>query len=305
MNQTNIFQPIAEFFKYMSEPLDLSLLRSFVAVADCGGILHAAPRVGRSQSAVSLQMQRLEADVGRKLFQREGRNLRLNPVGQELLLHARRLLQMSEAALASLRRPEETGVVRIGVPEDYAAVLPPALARFAQSHPLAEIELVCAPTAPLMARIEAGAVDVAVITRDKRQPYGLLRREPFVWVAAQEHGAWLREPLPVALFEQGNTARRHAVEALQRADRPYRVACSSESPLGLIAAARAGLAVAGLVACCVPPDLTVLGEAEGLPALCPFDLSLVMAPGEPSPLAARLKAFLLQDLSEADDQAGA
>lgn len=286
----------------MPAPLDLTLLRSFVAIADCGSILAAAPRVGRSQSAVSLQMQKLEADIGRKLFQRDGRNLRLNPAGEELLLHARRLLQMSETALASLRRPEVTGVVRIGLPEDYAATLPPVLARFAQAHPLAEIELVCAPSPPLMALIEAGSVDVAVITRTKNQPYGLLRRERFVWAAAAEHAAWLRDPLPVALFEPGNTARRHAVEALQKADRPYRVACSSASPLGLIAAARAGLAVAGLVASCVPPDLSVIGEAECLPPLRPFDLSLVMARGEPSPLATRLHAFLLRELSDGTEE---
>lgn len=286
----------------MANPIDLTLLRSLVAIADCGSILAAAPRVGRSQSAVSLQMQKLEADIGRKLFLRDGRNLRLNPAGEELLLHARRLLQMSDTALASLRRPEDTGVVRIGLPEDYAATLPPVLARFAQAHPLAEIELVCAPSPPLMALIEAGSVDVAVITRTKNQPYGLLRRERFVWAAAAEHAAWLRDPLPVALFEPGNTARRHAVEALQKAERPYRVACSSASPLGLIAAARAGLAVAGLVASCVPPDLSVIGEAEGLPPLRPFDLSLVMARGEPSPLANRLHAFLLRELSDGTEE---
>lgn len=287
----------------MPDPIDLTLLRSFVAIADCGSILAAAPRVGRSQSAVSLQMQRLEADVGRILFHRDGRNLRLNAAGEELLLHARRLLQMSDTALASLREPEETGLVRIGLPEDYAATLPPVLARFAQAHPLAEIELVCAPTPPLMALIEAGSVDVAVVTRTGNQPFGLLRRERFVWAAAREHAAWLRDPLPVALFEPGNTARRHAVEALQKADRPYRVACSSASPLGLIAAARAGLAVAGLVASCVPPDLVVLGEAEGMPALRPFDLSLVMARGEPSRLANRLHAFLLRELSDGAEDA--
>ncbi len=90
----------------MANPLDLTLLRSFVAVIDCGSIQLAAARVGRSQSAVSMQIKRLEEDVGRHLFQREGRNLRPNPAGEDLLIHARRLLRLSDDAMASLRRPK-------------------------------------------------------------------------------------------------------------------------------------------------------------------------------------------------------
>ena len=126
----------------MTTPLDLTLLRSFVAVIDCGSIQLAAARVGRSQSAVSMQIKRLEDDVGRPLFQREGRSLRPNPAGQDLLLHARRLLRLSDEAMASLRQPEASGVVRVGVPEDYAArLLTPTLARFGQDFPLAELEV--------------------------------------------------------------------------------------------------------------------------------------------------------------------
>lgn len=248
-------------------------------------------------------MQRLEEDIGRPLFRREGRALRLNRAGEELLLHARRLLRLSDETLASLRHPEEAGVVRFGVPEDYAAfLLPRVLARFAQEHPLAEIELTCEPSPPLLKRLEAGMLDLALVTRGPNQPFAVLRRERFVWAAAPEHGAWLREPLPVALFEPGNVARRYAVEALQGAERPYRVACSCPSPLGVIAAAQAGLAVAGLVEACVPPGLKVLGDAEGLPPLPMFDLSLVHGPEEPSNLVARLHDFLLRELSREDPE---
>ncbi|MBN8631432.1 MAG: LysR family transcriptional regulator [Rhodobacterales bacterium] len=281
------------------QPLDLSLLRSFVALIDCGSIQLAADRVGRSQSAVSMQIKRLEEDVGRPLFQREGRNLRPNPAAQDLLLYARRLLRLSDEALASLRHTDAAGVVRLGLPEDYAAyLLTPTLARFGQEHPLAEIELTFESSPALLRLLEAGKLDLALVTRDPRQPFAVLRRERFVWAASPEHGAWLRDPLPVALFEAGDLARRFAVEALQAADRRYRVVSTTHSLLGLITVAQAGLAVVGLVESSLPAGLARLGEAEGLPSLPIFDLSMVPGPGEPTPLAQLLHEYLVRDLRD-------
>lgn len=285
----------------MRNPLDLTLLRSFVAVVEGGSVLQAAARVGRSQSAVSMQIQRLEDEVGRPLFRRDGRTLRPNPAGEELLLHARRLLRLSDEALASLNRAEEAGLVRLGVPEDYAAYLVlPALARFSQEYPLAEIELTCEASTALLQRIEAGRIDLALVTRYPHQPFAVLRRERFIWAARPEQEIWLRDPLPVALFEAGDIARRYAVEALQGADRPYRLVCSSRSLQGLVAVAQAGLAVVGLAESSVPPGLVKLGEAEGMPAVPMFDLSLVSAAGEPSRVAVQLRDFLERELGRTE-----
>jgi DNA-binding transcriptional LysR family regulator len=281
------------------QPLDLALLRSFVALIDCGSIQLAAARVGRSQSAVSMQIKRLEEDVGRPLFQREGRNLRPNPAAQDLLLYARRLLRLSDEAVASLQHTDAAGIVRLGLPEDYAAyLLTPTLARFGQEHPLAEIELTFESSPALLRLLETGKLDLALVTREPRQPFAVLRRERFVWAASPEHGAWLRDPLPVALFEAGDLARRFAVEALQAADRRYRVVSTTHSLLGLITVAQAGLAVVGLVESSLPAGLARLGEAEGLPALPVFDLSIVPGPGEPTPLAQLLHEYLVRDLRD-------
>lgn len=281
----------------MQNPLDLTLLRSFVAVIEGGSVLSASARVGRSQSAVSMQIQRLEEEVGRPLFRRDGRTLRPNPAGEELLLHARRLLRMSDEALASLRRPEDGGLIRFGVPEDYAAyLLLPVLSRFAQEHPLAEIELTCEPSSGLLERLGNGQIDLAVVTRYPNQPFAVLRRERVVWAATPEHQIWLRDPLPVALFEAGDIARRYAIEALQRADRPYRIACSSRSLHGLVAVAQAGLAVVGLAEASLPPGFITLTEADGLPQMPMFDLSLVTGPGEPQHMATLLRDFIQREL---------
>jgi DNA-binding transcriptional LysR family regulator len=281
----------------MADPLDLALLRSFLAVIDCGSVQHAAARVGRSQSAVSMQIRRLEEDVGRRLFQREGRSLRPNPAGEDLALQARRLLRLSDEVMAGLRRPEAAGLVRLGVPEDYAAyLLTPTLARFGREFPLAELELTFDSSPFLLRQLEAGKLDLALVTREPRQPFTVLRREGFVWAASPDHGAWLRDPLPVALFEAGDLARRLAVEALQTADRRYRVVSTTHSLLGLITVAQAGLAVVGLIESCLPPGLVRLGEAEGLPALPILDLSLIPGAGEPTPVAAHLAEFLTHEL---------
>lgn len=281
------------------QPLDLALLRSFVALIDCGSIQLAAARVGRSQSAISMQIKRLEEDIGRPLFQREGRNLRPNAAAQDLLLYARRLLRLSDEATATLRRTEAAGVVRLGLPEDYAAyLLRPTLARFGQDYPLAELELTFSSSPALLRLLDTGKLDLALITRDPRQPFAILRRERFVWAASPEHLAWTRDPLPVALFEADDLARRFAVEALQAADRRFRVVSTTHSLLGLITVAQAGLAVVGLVESSLPAGLQRLGEAEGLPPLPAFDLSLVPGPGEPSPLAQLLHDTLTRDLRE-------
>lgn len=281
----------------MSEPLDLTLLKSFVAVVDCGNIQFAADRVGRSQSAVSMQIKRLEEMVGRPLFLKEGRSLRLNPAGEELLLHARRLLRLSNEALASLRGGEAVGAVRLGMPEDYATwLLAPAISRFGQEYPLVEVELTFDKSPKLLALMEKGKLDLALVTREPGQSFSVFRRERFVWAASLEHKAWLRDPLPVALFDSGDIARRITLEALRDADIPFRVVSSTQSLLGMVALAQAGMAVVGMVESCLTAGLVPLGEAEGLPPLPVLELSLVTGLGETTAITARLSEYLAREL---------
>lgn len=283
----------------MPEPVDLALLRSFVAVMDSKSLALAAARVGRSQSAVSMQIKRLEEVIGRPLFQRDGRSLRPDPAATDLLIRARRMLRLSDEMLASFHRPDTAGQVRLGLPEDYAALLLPAvLSRFGSDNPLAEISLTFDDSRALLQQIAAGHLDLALVTRYPDQPFAVLRQERFVWAAAPEHAAWTRDPLPVALFEAADIARRLAIEALDEAGRPYRVVSSSRSLLGLVTVARAGLAVVGLAESSVPPELTILSEADGLPPLPIFDLSLVTAPGAATGPVAELAAVLRRDLAQ-------
>jgi DNA-binding transcriptional LysR family regulator len=281
----------------MAAPLDLNLLKTFVAVVESGSLSSAAPRVGRSQSAVSMQMQRLEETVGNQLLVRGPRAVTPNAAGEDFLIYARRLLKLSDEAWASVTRPKETGSVRLGVPDDYAAfLLPPVLSRFAEEHPLVTVELVCEQSTALVKTLAEGRLDLAIVTRLPDQPLDVIRLERFVWVASPNHVAWQADPLPVALFEPGCAARMNVLQALGDADRSYRCTYSSASLLGLVAVVQAGLAVAGLAQRSVPPSLRIIGTNEGLPVLPNLEIGILRNPLSTTPAVERLNDFLRRDL---------
>lgn len=283
----------------MAAPLDLNLLKTFVAVVESGSLSNAAPRVGRSQSAVSMQMQRLEEMVGNQLLVRGPRTVTPNAIGEDFLIYARRLLKLSDEAWASVTRPKETGSVRLGVPDDYAAfLLPPVLSRFAEDHPLVTVELVCEQSTALVKTLAEGRLDLAIVTRLPDQALDVIRLERFVWVASPNHVAWQADPLPVALFEPGCAARMNVLQALGQADRSYRCTYSSASLLGLVAVVQAGLAVAGLAQRSVPPSLRIIGGNEGLPALPDLEIGILRNPLSTAPAADRLHDFLRRDLAQ-------
>lgn len=281
----------------MAAPLDLNLLKTFVAVVESGSLSNAAPRVGRSQSAVSMQMQRLEEMVGNQLLVRGPRTVTPNATGEDFLIYARRLLKLSDEAWASVTRPKETGSVRLGVPDDYAAfLLPPVLSRFAEEHPLVTVDLVCEQSTALVKTLAEGRLDLAIVTRLPDQPLDVTRLERFVWVASPNHVAWQADPLPVALFEPGCAARINVLQALGDADRSYRCTYSSASLLGLVAVVQAGLAVAGLAQRSVPPSLRIIGTHEGLPVLPNLEIGILRNPLSTTPAVERLNDFLRRDL---------
>ncbi|PWJ94221.1 transcriptional regulator [Mesorhizobium loti] len=283
----------------MAAPLDLNLLKTFVAVVESGSLSNAAPRVGRSQSAVSMQMQRLEEMVGNQLLVRGPRTVIPNAVGEDFLIYARRLLKLSDEAWASVTRPKEIGSVRLGVPDDYAAfLLPPVLSRFAAEHPLVTVELICEQSTALVKTLAEGRLDLAIVTRLPEQPLDVIRLERFVWVASPNHVAWETAPLPVALFEPGCAARMNVLQALGDADRSYRCTYSSASLLGLIAVVQAGLAVAGLALRSVPPSLRIIGGNEGLPVLPDLEIGILRNPLSMTPAVERLNDFLRRDLAQ-------
>ncbi|MDR3096875.1 MAG: LysR family transcriptional regulator [Paraburkholderia sp.] len=258
----------------MNPEFDIDLLRTFAAVADAGSFTKAAVTVHRSQAAVSMQIKRLEQMLGTTLFTRDTRNLALTRPGSTLLEYARRALDLQEEAWSALVRPEVTGRVVLGAPDDYmAALLSPVLRRFSTLYPHVEIEIVCAQSVALGPMLADNKIDVAFVTRDKKLRGEFVRSEDMVWVGSPDDPAPLSiSPLPVGLYEHGSVARAHTVAALDAARIRYRAAYSSASLMGLMATVEAGIAVVALTRCSVPPRFEVLGEAQGLPKIEPLDI---------------------------------
>jgi DNA-binding transcriptional LysR family regulator len=281
----------------MSKVLDLDLLQTFVAVAETGSFTNAAPRVGRSQSAVSMQMQRLEQSLGKQILIRTPKAVVPSPAGNDLLSYARRLLKLSDEAWMTITRQPESGTVRLGIPDDYAAsLLPQVLRRFANEYPQIVVELVCEPSGKLNIAINDNSIDLAIVTRAPGQKLEVLRREKLVWVTARTHDAWRDDPLPVALFDTCS-ARANTIKGLSEAERRYRCTYSSPSLLGMITVVQTGLSVAALALCSVPDTLRIIGEHEGLPKLDDLEIGVLRASLANSTAVDRLLSALRRDLS--------
>lgn len=273
--------------------IDSELLRTFVAIADHGGFTRAAEVVNRTQSAVSMQMKRLEEDVlERALFERDGRQVRLTPEGQVLLGYARRILRLQGEVFNTLRQPHMVGIVKIGTPDDYVMrFLPDILSRFAQAYPLVQVEVHCDSSAQLLMRND---LDLSIVTREPGTEIGqLLRQEPFVWMAAEGFCPQDQRPLPLAMFNSSCFCRAWACNALEALEIDYRIAYSSPSLSALFAVASAGLAITAQLRSLLTGNLRILGEDEGLPALP--NASIVLLRGaKVTPVTDKLAEYIVE-----------
>ncbi|GLU41764.1 LysR substrate-binding domain-containing protein [Pseudomonas sp. NBRC 100443] len=274
--------------------IDSELLRTFVAIADHGGFTRAAEMVNRTQSAVSMQMKRLEEDVlERTLFERDGRQVRLTPEGQVLLGYARRILRLQGEVFNTLRQPHMVGAVRIGTPDDYVMrFLPEILSRFAQAYPLVQVEVHCESSSQLLTRKD---LDLTIVTREPGTEIGqLLRQEPFVWMAAESFCPQEQRPLPLAMFNTTCFCRAWACNALEALEIDYRIAYSSPSLSALFAVASAGLAVTAQLRSLLTGNLRIIGEEEGLPALPSASIVLLRNPARQSPVTDKLADYIVE-----------
>lgn len=278
----------------MTDELDTSALRAFVALAETLSFSRTAERLDRSQSAVSTAIQKLEATLGCTLFARDRRNVRLTPEGEALLGDARRILALTDAMLARGRSPEVEGEVRFASPEDFATqYLPEILAAFAQGHPRVRLHVNCDLTLKLVEGFGRGEYDLIVVKQDPAEPYPGSRRlwrERPVWVASTaREAAGARQPL--VLSPNPCVYRRRAVSALDAAGLPWDIAYTSPSFAGTIAAVRAGLGVTVLPRTMVPERLSVLDDSAGWPRLPEVEIALLASP-RPAPATAALAQFI-------------
>jgi DNA-binding transcriptional LysR family regulator len=253
----------------MSVVLDIDQLKTFVAIVDTGSFTRAAEIVHKTQSAVSMQMKRLEERVGKPIFARDGRASKLTEDGERLLDYARRILRLNVECLATFSDAELAGRVRLGVPDDYAdRYLPEILARFSRSNPKVEVTVVCEPTPMLVERIHANDLDLAIITHvENRGPAEIIREERLLWVTSHRHAAQDEIPVPLALGRPTCNWRQAATERLDLVGRPYRILYASWNSNAVGAAVMAGLAVSVLPESAIRTGMRILGPQDGFPSL--------------------------------------
>jgi DNA-binding transcriptional LysR family regulator len=264
--------------------LDLDLLRSFVSVVDAGGFTRAGERVHRTQSTVSQQIKRLELSVGRPLLHREGKNVSPTEEGERLLSYARRLLALAAEAQAAVGQPVCQAVVRLGVPEDFAAYhLAELLSDFARSRPGLGLDVRCDLSVKLAADIERHDLDIAIVKRRAGERGGLAAwPETLRWVTSARRPIDPdMDPVPLAVFPQGCLYRNRAVHALESAARPWRVAYNSPNLSGIQAAVSAGLGISILPEVAILRGHRVLGEEDGFPPIEGTEVALIAASGAP------------------------
>lgn len=291
----------------MTALIDIDQLRTFIAISETGSFTRAAEVVNKTQSAVSMQMKRLEERLERPIFTRDGRASKLTEDGQRLLDYARRMVKLNMETLAAFSGKGLSGRVRLGVPDDYAdRYLPEIMARFSRAYPGVELSVVCEPSVGLIEHIDSSELDLAIVTDcEARRVAETFRRERLLWVTSNRHPTHTETPLPLALGRPSCAWRRTAIDRLEAAGKAYRVLYTSSNAGAVAAAVLSGLAVSVLAESGLRPGMRVLTAAEGFPELPSCRIGLVRNPRESSQLAEALAEHIISSLDNLSETAQA
>jgi DNA-binding transcriptional LysR family regulator len=262
--------------------LDIDQIKTFLAIADSGSFTRAADDVNKTQSAVSMQMKRLEETLDATLFVKDGRAMRLSRDGERLVDQARKLASLNDLIVSGFKAPELSGTVRLGTPDDYADFfLPEVMGRFAKTHPQVIVDVVCLPSMRLQDMISHGELDMALVTFGRMVTGGdVIRREELVWVTSQRHAAHAQEIVPIAVADAGCAWRKLATDALETSGKPHRIAYTSGNRMAIDAAVLQGLAVATMTEMSVRPGMRILRSSDNFPALGTIDIGLIYKAGK-------------------------
>lgn len=271
----------------MGAPLDNDQLQTFLAIVDTGSFTKAADRVFKTQSAVSMQMRRLEERIGKELFIKDGRGNRLTLEGEKLINYARKIIRLNEEAIASFDDNRLEGTLRIGTPDDYAdRYMPEIIQRFAKSHPNVELYITCEPSNSLTEKMSKGELDIALVTHNPTlRTSDVVRTEPLLWVASANHPLDSDSPVPLAVGRRDCAWRQLACAALDSHGRDYQILFTSWSAMVVTSAVLAGMAVSVLPESTLRSGMRVLTTADGFPSLPPVQIGLMRRPGLSNSLA--------------------
>jgi len=248
--------------------MDFDLLRTFIAVVDNGSFTRAAGQIYRSQSAISMQMKRLEGQLGQALFYRSSKELSLTIDGKALIPYARRLLSLHDEAINSFKGGSKLNVIRIGCPDDYVRHLVPVLIGiFRENLPNVSTTVVSASSAELRQKMDKGELDVAILTRIPNTNEGeLIYQDHGVWVCSNEQLLSTR-PIPLALFDPSCKFNSTVIDGLEKREIPYDLICQTSNSSVLVELARSGVVLTVLAKSTIPDDLLTIDTNDKLPTL--------------------------------------
>ncbi len=270
--------------------LDLDVLRTFVAISETGNFTTAADTVFRTPSAVSMQIKKLEEQIGCSVFRRDARSVALTHQGEILLGYAKQMIGLNNEVVSRFLLPEMRGVVRLGAPDDIGELmLPSILAHFASIYPTLAIDVTIDSSSSLRRAVDENRLDLTLfnfVDGLKASAHDRVMTEQLVWVGRKNGSAHLKTPLPISVWNEGCLWRKRAIEELVRSGREFRIAYYCGHYMGQLAAIRADIAVAPLARFLVSDDMVVLGEKDGFPNLGTYDLGIVVREGADAPVRA-------------------
>ncbi len=239
-------------------------LRSFIAIYETGSMTAGADRIGRSQSAISLQMRLLEDTIGQPVFRRHGRGVTLTPAGEALRPVAVDVVRALDRTLSDLRGEGLQGKIRIGMPDDHTrADLARIISEFAALHRNVELEVQCELGDGYDAALQSGALDIAIFEVPETRPGDVvLREDTMIWMCSKDRDLAGLDTLPIAIFDQSCWWRALALESLAKNGRRHQVVFTSESAAGVRAAAQSGIAAALLSVSDQTADLRALSDID-------------------------------------------
>jgi DNA-binding transcriptional LysR family regulator len=277
--------------------LEIDLLRTFAAVADTGSFTSAGKVVARTQSAVSVQIKRLEQIVGRKVLERSSRSLALTPAGAALLADARRMLELNDASLRRIAAPPMAGKVRLGVTEYFVPnQLPRILAAFAAAYPGVHLDVVMGLSNALRDDLAAGRLDMAIVRSSPARREDAIWSEPQFWVAAKEWVERAGAPLPLVALARPCVLREFALATFKRQRRPHRIALTGSSMASVQAAVLAGLGVSIVSASSILPGMRILANRRAFPDPGRLQVSILKSAGARTDIVAALEDIVQRTL---------
>ena len=279
--------------------MDIDALRSFIAFVETGSFTRAAKQTHKTQSAVSMQMKRLEEELGKGLFEKEGRNLILSVQGRRLALYAKPILQLHDQTVAALKSPDIRPRFHLGCPDDYADSILPSIVKLLHGYlPKLDLQVTCASSYLIRVMLDSGELDAAIVTRlpDSDEGY-LLTTDVGVWIGSEKFELTVQDPLPIILFQKDCKFHLAAIDGLMKQGRAYRLMASSSSATAIKGMVKQGIGLGVMAKLSAGSDSLII-ESERLPPLPSIGIALVISSRAHSPFSAELAQQVVQGFSE-------